>query len=82
MPFSTHRSTRSLQRVAIDTDSGEMRYDNYAGAWGSDEQLDRLRQAYSVEKAVIEARKRGHSVVEQPLSDGSIRLTINVGGGS
>jgi hypothetical protein len=32
------------------------------------------------EKAAIEARKRGHSVVEQVLADGSIKLTINVGG--
>jgi hypothetical protein len=37
-------------------------------------------QAYAVEKARIEARRRGHSVVEQPLPDGSIRLTIRVGG--
>jgi hypothetical protein len=36
----------------------------------------------AVEKARIEARKRGHSVVEQSLADGSIKLTINVGGAS
>ena len=35
-----------------------------------------------MEKARIEARKRGHSVVEQPLADGSIKLTITVGGAS
>jgi hypothetical protein len=34
-----------------------------------------------VEKAKIEARKRGHSVFEQPLADGSIKLTIQVAGG-
>jgi hypothetical protein len=31
-------------------------------------------------KATIEARKRGHAVAEQTLSDGSIKLTIEVGG--
>ena len=35
---------------------------------------------YAVEKATLEARKRGHSVVEQPLADGSIKLTIGVAG--
>ena len=33
-----------------------------------------------VEKARLEARKRGHNVVEQALPDGSIRVTITVGG--
>jgi hypothetical protein len=37
-------------------------------------------QAYAVEKARLEARRRGHSVVEQALADGSISLTIRVGG--
>jgi hypothetical protein len=34
------------------------------------------------EKARLEARKRGHNVVEQSLPDGSIKLTINMGGGA
>ena len=37
---------------------------------------------YAVEKARIEARRQGHSVTEQPLADGSIKLTIQVGGGA
>ena len=48
--------------------------------YGNPEHLDRLLQAYAVEKATLEARRRGHSVLEQPLPDGSIRLTIQVGG--
>jgi hypothetical protein len=36
----------------------------------------------AVEKARIEALRRGHSVSEQPLSDGSIKLVIQVGGAS
>ena len=37
---------------------------------------------YAVEKAKIEARRRGHVCTEQRLSDGSIKLTVNVGGTS
>jgi hypothetical protein len=69
-----------LYPVVCDTTNGELRYDNYAGAWGLQEHLDRFLQRYAIEKAAIEARKRGHSVVEQVLADGSIKLTINVGG--
>ena len=31
-------------------------------------------------KARIEARKRGHTITEQSLADGSIKLTVQVGG--
>jgi hypothetical protein len=58
-----------------------VRFDNYNGAWGAQAELDKLLQAYAVEKARIEARRAGHSVTEQPLSDGSIKLTIQVGTG-
>jgi hypothetical protein len=34
----------------------------------------------AVEKARLEARKRGHAVVEQSLADGAVKLTIQVGG--
>jgi hypothetical protein len=68
--------------VVVDTATGQVKYDNYNGAWGSQADLDRFVQAYAIEKAKLEARKRGHSVYEQPLPDGSIRLTISVGGGS
>ncbi len=71
-----------LYPVVCDVQSGELRYDNYNGSWGGQEQLDRFMQSYAVEKAGIEARRRGHSVVEQPLADGSIKLSITVGGAS
>jgi hypothetical protein len=71
-----------LYAVACDTATGQLRYDNYNGCWGAQEQLDRFMQAYAVEKARLEARSRGHSVVEQALTDGSIKLTITVGDGS
>lgn len=60
--------------------TGRVRYDNYGGAWGDPARLGRLLQAYAVEKAALEARRRGHAVAEQALPDGSIRLTIAVGG--
>ena len=66
--------------VVANTDTGELRYDNYAGRWGSQESLDQLLQMYAVEKAKIEARKKGHTVTEQRLDGGSIKLTVNVGG--
>ncbi len=66
--------------IVIDTASAEVRYDNFNGHWGGQSQLDRLMQAYAVEKARLEARKAGHTVTEQPLPDGSIKLTVHVGG--
>jgi len=50
--------------------------------WGDQKQLDQLLQAYAVEKAKIEARKRGHTVTEQQLADGSVKLTIQLAGGA
>jgi hypothetical protein len=63
-------------------ESGQLCYDNYGGAWGDQKELDRFLQAYAIEKARLEARRAGHTVTEQPLSDGSVKLTIQVGGGS
>lgn len=65
--------------AVVDAATGEIKYDNYHGAWGSQSELDRLMQAYACEKAKIEARRAGHSVTEQPLADGSIKLTVRVG---
>jgi len=66
--------------VVCELSSGSVQYDNYGGAWGKQEQLDKFLQAYAVQCARIEARKQGHSVTEAELQDGSIRLTINLGG--
>ena len=67
-----------LYPVVVDTARGEVHYDNFNGCWGSQGELDRLLQAYAVEKAALEARRVGHGVSEQALADGSIRLTIRV----
>ena len=34
----------------------------------------------AVEKAKLEARRRNHACSEQQLADGSIQLTVHVGG--
>jgi len=67
--------------VVADLPTGQLRYDNFSGRWGSDEELHKFLQSYAVCKASIEARRRGHAVTEQTLPDGSIKLTIRVQGG-
>ncbi len=62
--------------AVIDTTSGEIRFDNYAGAWGEIVHLDRFLQMYSVEKTKIEARKKGYQTTEHALEDGSIRVQM------
>lgn len=62
--------------AVIDTASGEIRFDNYEGAWGDRGHLEKFLQLYAVEKAKIEARKKGYAVSEQVLQDGSIRVQI------
>ncbi|HEV3302406.1 MAG TPA: DUF1257 domain-containing protein [Planctomycetaceae bacterium] len=60
--------------------TGKIEFDNYGGRWGNQQELDRFLQAYAVEKAKIEARGKGYAVTEQALSNGSIRVSVQVGG--
>ena len=46
-------------------------YNKYGDAW-----MGRLKQAYGVEKAKAEAKKRGYRVSEQKQDDGCIRLLL------
>ena len=62
-------------------DTGELKYDTYNEQWGDEKHLHRFVQMYGVEKATLEARRKGYSVIEQSLSDGSVKLSINVGNG-
>ena len=68
--------------AVFDTANARVQYDNYGGEWGDIKELDRFLQAYAVEKASIEARKRGHTVSEQSLADGSIKLVVQIIGGA
>ncbi len=66
--------------VVCDTSTGTVAFDSFEGAWGERRLLDQFLQAYAVEKSKLEARRNGHTVSEQPLADGSIKLTVHVGG--
>jgi len=68
--------------AVVDTASGAVQYDTFEGRWGAQTELDKLLQAYAVEKAKLEARRVGHSVTEQALPSGAIKLTVHVGGSS
>ena len=65
--------------VVCDTAAGNVHFDNYEGRWGERAELDRFLQIYAVEKAKLEARRNGHCVTEQLLTDGAIKLTVHVG---
>lgn len=65
--------------LVCNLETGEVKYDNYNGAWGERKHLDRFVQVYCIEKATLEARKKGYSVTEQELVDGSVKLTVNMG---
>ena len=66
--------------VVANLQTGQVSYDNYNGHWGEQSKLNQFLQAYAVEKAKIEARKKGHMVTETSLQDGSIKVTVRVGG--
>ena len=68
--------------VVADLATGQLKFDDFGGRWGNRAQLDRFLQAYAVERARAEARRRGHAVTEAQLPDGSIKLTIQVNGGA
>lgn len=63
--------------VIINPETGEIKYDNYNGHWGSQDGLDRLVQGYSVEQIRLEAIRQGVSVAEETLENGDIRLLVN-----
>lgn len=62
--------------IVVDTADGSIKYDHYEGRWGDPEKLGRLLQMYAVEKAKMEARKKGYCINEQARQDGSIVLQI------
>ena len=68
--------------VVCNLSSGQAQYDNYEGRWGTQERLNEFVQSYSIEKCRIEARKRGHTLTEQALPDGSVKLVIGMEGGA
>jgi len=71
-----------LHHVVCDLTSGQVRFDNFNGRWGDQKHLDAFLQVYAVEKAKIEARKKGYLCTEQKLMDGSIKLSVQVARGA
>ena len=65
--------------AVIDLGSGVVQYDNYEGRWGEPAELGRLLQMYAVEKTTQEARRKGYTLHEQHLPDGSIQLQLREG---
>lgn len=66
--------------AVFDTAGGQARYDNFGNRWGDQKEFAKFVQIYAVEAAKLQARRRGHAVTEQALADGSIKLTVQVGG--
>ena len=62
--------------VVVDTLVGAVRFDNFGGAWGDQAHLDRFMQGYALEKAKLEARKKGFAISELQLVDGSVKVQI------
>ena len=68
--------------LVCEVSTGTLKFDNFGGQWGDQTALDQFLQRYACEKTLIEARRSGHSVTEQSLADGCIKLTIEVAGGA
>jgi hypothetical protein len=68
--------------VVCDVAQSKLHYDNFSERWGKQQELDRFLQAYAVERARAEARKKGCICHEETLVDGSIKLTIQLQGGT
>jgi hypothetical protein len=62
--------------AVIDSATGTLHFDNYGGAWGDPQHLDRFLQAYALEQVKLQARRQGFPVQEQNLQDGSIKVQI------
>lgn len=64
--------------VVCDLETGQTHFDNFEGRWGDPSEFDRLKQSYAVEKTRLESRKAGHTVQEELLADGSVKLTLQL----
>jgi hypothetical protein len=64
--------------VVFDTTTGRARLDNYGGAWGNQVELDKLLDRYSAEQVKAIARRKGHTVKEVVLQDGTIEIEVTL----
>jgi hypothetical protein len=56
------------------TEDGELLYDNYEGMWGSQDQLNRLIQNYTIASVYKAAGSR--PVTSEVLPDGTVKLRL------
>lgn len=61
--------------VVVQAD-GSIKFDNYGGKWGSQEQLNRVLRRYSERVTVQQARRMGLSVRRHEQPDGSVVLRL------
>lgn len=65
--------------VIVNTETGEVSYDNFGGSWGDQDEIDGLVQGYCVERTKMEAMAKNFQMAqEETLDDGSIELTYRV----
>ncbi len=67
---------------AVVKNDGTVAYDDYNGRWGDVGQLNELTAYYGLEKAKMEARKKGYSIYERSIDNGNIQqleLKIRMG---
>lgn len=55
---------------------GTVKFDNYGGRWGDQDQLNRVLRRYSERVTAQQARRMGMTVRRQEQSDGSIVLRL------
>jgi hypothetical protein len=66
--------------LVCQSETGALKYDSFNGQGGEPSRLEAFLQRYVADAATLAARRNGHSVIEQPLADGSIKLVIQIGG--
>lgn len=62
--------------TVFNTDTGEVKFDNYGGKWGDEKRLNEFKQRCSVESAIMRAELEGRKYTETKLDDGRIRIRI------
>lgn len=68
--------TPSGWRYPVAAKDGSLRYDNYEGQWGSDVELNSVKQRYAVNVQKEAARSRGYRVREERMAGGKVKLVV------
>jgi len=64
--------------VVINTETGEVSYDNYGGSWGKQVELDKLVQRYSIERTKEEAEIAGGYTFEETVNPETGEVTVEM----